>query len=209
VRHHFTGKERDVETNSDYFGERYYASTQGRFMSVDIEGPEISNPQTMNKYRYALNNPLRYIDPNGAYEIDVHFFLTRALAYAAGFSLGQANTIANADQGLDKPGSSTDPLPLSHVDARADWHFTSTQRRAQLWKEFSDDATQGFFNSSLEALGRYLHTWQDYYSHGDRPAETGQLQDCPNIFNGSCWAPTKHIEMCPKLTIWRKQLLIS
>ncbi len=32
---HFTGKERDAESNLDYFGARYYGSTQGRFMTPD------------------------------------------------------------------------------------------------------------------------------------------------------------------------------
>jgi RHS repeat-associated protein len=35
VRQKFTSKERDAETGPDYFGARYYASTQGRFTGVD------------------------------------------------------------------------------------------------------------------------------------------------------------------------------
>jgi len=35
VRQHFTQKERDNETGLDYFGARYFASTQGRFTSPD------------------------------------------------------------------------------------------------------------------------------------------------------------------------------
>ena len=35
ARQKFTQKERDNETGLDYFGARYYASTQGRFTSTD------------------------------------------------------------------------------------------------------------------------------------------------------------------------------
>ena len=35
VRQKFTQKERDNETGLDYFGARYFASTQGRFTSPD------------------------------------------------------------------------------------------------------------------------------------------------------------------------------
>ncbi len=35
VRQKFTQKERDNETNLDYFGKRYYASVQGRFTGCD------------------------------------------------------------------------------------------------------------------------------------------------------------------------------
>lgn len=78
-----TQKERDNETGLDYFGARYYASIQGRFTSADefTGGPEeifedvdphdplfyadATEPQSLNKYHYCLNNPLRYIDPDG------------------------------------------------------------------------------------------------------------------------------------------------
>ena len=39
----------------------------GRFASPDLLGGEITNPQSLNRYTYALNNPLVYIDPTGLY----------------------------------------------------------------------------------------------------------------------------------------------
>ena len=65
VRQKFTSKERDAETSLDYFGARYYASSQGRFTSVDQGPPELLEPQTWNRYQYARNNPLYYIDADG------------------------------------------------------------------------------------------------------------------------------------------------
>jgi RHS repeat-associated protein len=66
----FTGKERDPESALDYFGARHYASTMGRFMTPDplMASATVYDPQTWNRYAYALNNPLKYIDPTGMIE---------------------------------------------------------------------------------------------------------------------------------------------
>jgi RHS repeat-associated protein len=64
----FGGKERDDETGFDYFGARYHRAQSGRFTSVDpvlnIE-TAMTDPQRWNRYAYALNNPLKFIDPDG------------------------------------------------------------------------------------------------------------------------------------------------
>ena len=65
----FTGKERDPESGLDNFGFRYNSSSLGRFMSPDpfAGSGRVENPQTWNRYAYALNNPLRYTDPLGLF----------------------------------------------------------------------------------------------------------------------------------------------
>jgi len=60
-----TQKERDIETGLDYFGARYYGSTQGRFTSPDPVAGSCWNPQSLNAYSYAWNNPLKLTDPTG------------------------------------------------------------------------------------------------------------------------------------------------
>ncbi|MEW5976651.1 MAG: RHS repeat-associated core domain-containing protein [Acidobacteriota bacterium] len=67
LRHKFTAKERDPESNLDYFGARYFSGAQGRFTSADGFDYDsvLSDPQSWNKYAYVRNNPLRYVDPNG------------------------------------------------------------------------------------------------------------------------------------------------
>jgi RHS repeat-associated protein len=68
---HFTGKERDAESGLDYFGARYLASSMGRFTSPDpmLNSGRPDNPQTWNRYSYALNNPLTVTDPTGMYNL--------------------------------------------------------------------------------------------------------------------------------------------
>jgi RHS repeat-associated protein len=66
-RQKFTGKERDAETGLDYFGARYFSGAQGRFTSPDAfyKDSHVADPQSWNKYAYARDNPLRYVDPTG------------------------------------------------------------------------------------------------------------------------------------------------
>jgi RHS repeat-associated protein len=72
TEHHFTGKERDTESGNDYFDARYYSSSMGRFMSPDwsskpeaVPYSDLENPQTLNLYAYAGNNPLSNTDDDG------------------------------------------------------------------------------------------------------------------------------------------------
>ena len=70
----FTGKERDAETGLDYFGARYLASAQGRFVTPDgANGPfDRANPQSWNRYGQSFNNPTVFVDPDGRWPFWVH-----------------------------------------------------------------------------------------------------------------------------------------
>jgi RHS repeat-associated protein len=63
----FTAKERDPESNLDYFGARYYSGAQGRFTSADrpFADQHPVDPRSWNLYAYVRNNPLRNVDPDG------------------------------------------------------------------------------------------------------------------------------------------------
>lgn len=60
----FTGQRLD-SSGLYYYGARMYDPELARFISADTIVPAPANPQAFNRYSYALNNPLRYIDPTG------------------------------------------------------------------------------------------------------------------------------------------------
>ena len=61
-RFKFTEKERDQETDFDYFGARYYDSGIGRWTTAD---PLAALRPSLSPYNYCHNNPLNRIDPFG------------------------------------------------------------------------------------------------------------------------------------------------
>jgi RHS repeat-associated protein len=68
-RYTYNGKELD-ETGLYYYGARYYDPVIGRFISRDPLAGKRESPQTLNRYAYCRNNPLRYFDPAGTDDED-------------------------------------------------------------------------------------------------------------------------------------------
>lgn len=62
--HKFTGKRLDT-TGLYYYGARYYDPLSGRFISPDTAIQNPYNPQTLNRYAYSWNNPVKLLDTDG------------------------------------------------------------------------------------------------------------------------------------------------
>ena len=122
----FTGKERDQETGWDYFGARHYGSKIGRFTTVDpvyTWQENLVDPQRWNRYAYARNNPLRYIDPNGEQVAEAirqlgqqaqGFHDQRALAIGGALIIVAANIdkLADIGQAIVESGAFSGSQPL-------------------------------------------------------------------------------------------------
>jgi len=61
----FTGHVNDADTGLTYMQQRYYDPVAGRFLSVDPMVTDANSGGSFNRYAYAINNPYRYIDPDG------------------------------------------------------------------------------------------------------------------------------------------------
>ena len=65
--YHFAGMDHDYESGLDHAQFREYSSAGGRWLSPDPYSGSYdwSNPQSLNRYAYVMNNPLSFTDPSG------------------------------------------------------------------------------------------------------------------------------------------------
>jgi RHS repeat-associated protein len=65
----YAGKPFDNATGLSYMGARYYNPVLGRFTGIDPVGFTEANIHSHNRYTYANNNPYKFVDPDGRYNI--------------------------------------------------------------------------------------------------------------------------------------------
>jgi RHS repeat-associated protein len=68
VTHRYTGQEWDSSTDLYNYNARLYNPLLGMFITPDSLLPDLYDPQKLNRYAYARNNPIRYVDPSGYVE---------------------------------------------------------------------------------------------------------------------------------------------
>jgi RHS repeat-associated protein len=85
--------ERETSTAADNydFGARILDGRLGRWLSVDFLSK--ASPQ-MTPYRFGFCNPLRFVDKDGHYEIDGHYFTVYLVCMMIGLSPEYAQALA-------------------------------------------------------------------------------------------------------------------
>jgi RHS repeat-associated protein len=66
----FTGQRNDSTIGLYFYNARYYDPSLARFVQADTVVPNPSDPQSLNRYVYTRNNPLKYVDPSGHWYYD-------------------------------------------------------------------------------------------------------------------------------------------
>ncbi|NTV15097.1 MAG: RHS repeat-associated core domain-containing protein [Desulfobulbaceae bacterium] len=101
TNYQYTDQEHDAEINLYNYDARLYDPAAGSFISADSVVPDYTNPQSLNRFSYVLNNPLVYTDPTGneafnwqssEYENGNQFYLPE-LGYASGVGFVTASAV--------------------------------------------------------------------------------------------------------------------
>lgn len=163
VVHKFTGKERDTETGLDYFGARYYGSNIGRWVSpdpVNVTEDRLLNPaNTLNKYVYGGDNPLKYVDPDGR---DITLFYTpdgtaghaMLLAYDPGSGASAVQSFGPANHGVLTRIAELFSLPVKGAD---NYGLQEIKSADQLREQYASITIQTSPEETQEAIN-YIRT---------------------------------------------------
>ena len=103
----YTGHVQDAATGLVYMQQRYYDAQIGRFLSVDPVTANSGTGDNFNRYWYALNNPYRYLDPDGREPGEaVHgFVLGLVLSKEDALKVQRANAAAGMHEAADAIGA--------------------------------------------------------------------------------------------------------
>ena len=191
IAYRYTGNERDTESGNDYFGARYYGSSMGRFMSPDPTAFStfLSDPQSLNRYMYAENNPLRKIDQNGLWPTEIHNQIidnafpgltTQQRQNLKDVSAHQ-DSLWSGGQGESKSyqhemRSTSETVEQAQSEYNkfvSDSEASAAQDQVNFWKQMTPDAepsgVNGLSSTALSDFGLALHALTDSTS----PAHMG------------------------------------
>jgi RHS repeat-associated protein len=96
----FTGHVNDVDTGLTYMQQRYYDPVAGRFLSSDPILTDVNNGASFNRYNYAMDNPYKWIDPDGRGAISAETMLGFGAGITIGYAKGELALTINGGAGI-------------------------------------------------------------------------------------------------------------
>ncbi len=119
----YSGEQVDP-TGMIYLRARDYDPYLNQFIQPDTIVPDQYNPQTLNRYEYAQDNPIRYVDPTGHYnrQAAVDFALQHYRGANLNFESPNNNDCTNYVSYALSAGGITDPRP-SPLDPKNSYYY--------------------------------------------------------------------------------------
>lgn len=175
----FTGKERDAETGYYYHGARFNSSDIG-WLSVD---PMADKYPSLTPYNYCAWNPVKFIDPDGEFKINIHLSLLK----------NANNSLKKSDQ-LSKIAYFSMRHSISFTSdiwysKRSYVHLDNMKNFTEVQNGYNDAVSKFKTNMKQKkyfSAGVKLHTIMDFYSHSN-------YVDLYLKYKGDTWDPEKEL----------------
>lgn len=195
----FTTYEFDLESGLNYAQARFDSPALGRFMSPDPAGASTTDPQSLNRYPYAFNDPINQTDPSGLYPQDQHEFITFLLAIMAQQAdpnfKWDPTQLALGARDADNSENAATAIPFGFID-NFSLHFGipgelhSDSYKAgfdlHLWEDNGNDAPHRIAGNSdflgVRILNEVLHALLDLI--GRSPDTSGNIAGFRDAWGG-------------------------
>lgn len=144
------------------YGARFLMPDIGRWISPD---PYSEKAPDWTPFRYAFNNPVRYLDPNGLYETDGHFWTVYLMATMMGrkdayslayYTEAPDNIMARNGEIMSSPSTWMNPALQRSI------HALNGGRSADARNIGRNMLTSA---GTYEEIGTALHYFGDSYAH--------------------------------------------
>ena len=131
IRQDYTGYQKDDESGLEFAQARYYNNKHGRFTSVDplTASANVKDPQTFNRYSYAMNSPYKFTDPLG---------LISQSSGGSGFC-GAENSSCGDGEGEELSTQSID----DYQAAQAETETPATQATSTVTAQVAQESAEG------------------------------------------------------------------
>ncbi|MDH4871671.1 RHS repeat-associated core domain-containing protein [Pseudomonas sp. BN515] len=167
----YIGHVQDSTSGLVYMQARYYDPQLGRFLSMDSVGPQETVPGSFNRYAYGLNNPYRYVDPDGRWAEDLVIGVASVSigAYSLGANISDGNWGAAA---VDAGGLVLDgiAMALPVVPAAAGLAIQASRSGERVVKSGAESAKQA------ADLSKHFRYSERYGQAGIKELESGRVR---------------------------------
>lgn len=186
LNYKYTGQELDNETGLYNYAARLYSPEIGRFITADSIVPDLTNPQSFNRYAYVQNNPVNRIDPSGNIDFEFGGFNICLFGCGDSNSGGGGNSGGNSSFGADyamsfyQSPSAYDYNSNFNTNSGTAWSNNAWSSNSTIvpWYSGEGSTLSLFKNSVTNAL---LDRGTDRYSQGYNAA--GDL----NMIGAALW----------------------
>ncbi len=176
----------------DYIARRY-DPVLGRFIQPDTIVPDPGDPQSLNRYAYVLNNPIRFIDPSGYDPLDAawreEFYSVHGREPTAEDMLIRLFSIAFPDEwnwsafysenGEIKSGAIRDIFHT--IPQNRNWaNMPEATKRLAAW--YNQDETEAFIRDIGFLFAGLPHRFEE--ENGWAAVRTGRVQGRPSVWIG-------------------------
>ncbi len=190
--HEFTGHERDKETGLDYMLARYYSPAGTfRFASVDPSVDSINplQPQSWNRYAYAANSPIRYLDPDGKHTSSNHEQMTDTglndkMSKEALKDVKKGNTSTDTNESMSASDAKSNNQhgmaglkPDGTVQTAEETAAGTAEAIGEKVASAAEKALGGDIKGAREEMGSAMHTGQDAGSNAHKDGQQWEGSD--------------------------------